>query len=67
MEKKQFVEGTMSDTVSEAVAWVNHLEYNEQMEEVAIVCNNGHKYYVNVACDSKGAIIEDVMKEVMRH
>lgn len=67
MERKQFVETLLSDTISTATPWIDHLEYDENNELVVIVCDNGHKYYANVACDSNKAVIEDVMKEVMRH
>lgn len=67
MEKKQFVEGTMSETVCAAASWVDHLEYIEADEVVAIICQNGHCYYQNVACDSLSAIVEDVIRCVLRH
>ena len=67
MNKKQFVEGIMSETFAEGFGYIKALEYDEQNEEVAIVCNNDHRYYVNVACDSKAGIIADVTKEAMRH
>lgn len=72
MEKKQFIETILSETISIASGrgekgWVDHLIFDEQTEEVTIVCRNGHKYYVNVFADSHLAIIQDVMKEVMKH
>ena len=72
MSKKQFVETVLSEAISVASGrgengWVDHLEFDEEREIVTIVCSNGHKYYANVAMDSHLAIIEDVMKEVMRH
>ena len=67
MERKQFVETLLSDTISTAVTWIDHLEYDEDRELVAIVCDNGHRYYANGACDSNRAVIQDVMKEVVRH
>lgn len=67
MERKQFVETLLSDTISTAVSWIDHLEYDEDRELVAIVCDNGHGYYANVACDSNRAVVQDVMKEVVRH
>ena len=72
MKRKQFIETILSETISIASGrgergWVDHLEFDEQTEEVTIVCRNGHKYYVNVFADSHLAIIQDVMKEVMRH
>lgn len=67
MNKKEFVEGILSETFAEAFGYIKALEYNEQNEEVAIVCNNDHRYYANVACDSKAGIIADVMKVAMRH
>ena len=69
MDKKQFVEGTLSDTISEACSWVDHLEYegSRSFEYVIIVCENGHTYKVNVFADSKSAIISDVIKEVSKH
>ena len=72
MSKKQFVESILSETVSIASGrgekgWVDHLEFDEEREIVSIVCRNGHTYMVNCGADSHLAIIEDVMKEVMRH
>lgn len=67
MSKKQFVEGILSETFAEGFGYIKGLEYNEEAEEVAIICNNDHRYYVNVACDSKAGIIADVTKEAMRH
>lgn len=72
MTRKQFIETILSDSISVASGrgkkgWVNHLLFNEAEEVVTIVCENGHTYEVNVAADSHLAIIEDVMKEVMRH
>ena len=67
MSKKQFVEGILSETFAEGFGYIKALEYNEEAEEVAIVCNNNYRYYVNVACDSKAGIIADVTKEAMRH
>lgn len=79
MSKKQFVESILSATISIASGrgyigddekekgWVDHLTFDERFEEVTIHCKNGKRYYVNVAADSHLAIIEDVMKEVMRH
>ena len=67
MDKKCFVETMLSDTIVEATVWIDHLEYNEDEEVVTVVCENGCKYRVNVACNSKAAIILDVIKEVLRH
>lgn len=72
MDKKQFIETILSDTISIASGrgekgWVDHLTFNEYIQEVTIVCRNGHTYKVNVFADSHLAIIEDVMKEVMKH
>lgn len=73
MSKKQFVESILSETISvasgrgEKGGWVDHLEFDENTEIVTIVCRNGHTYMVNCGADSHLAIIEDVMKEVMRH
>lgn len=70
MDKKNFVEGTMSETFSNAFRWIDHLEYSKNSigdEIVHIVCNNGYKYNVNVTMDSLGAIIMDVTKEASRH
>lgn len=65
--KKQFVEEALSATIAEACSWVNHLEFDEEAEAVAIVCQNGYKYHVNIACDSLAAIVKDVISEVLRH
>ena len=67
MERKQFVETTLSETIATAASWIDHLEYDEANEAVIIVCNNGYAYRVNVACDSNTAVISDVIKEVSRH
>lgn len=73
MNKKQFVETVLSETISIASGrgkengWVSHLLFDEQTQMVTIVCRNGYTYEVNVYADSHLAIIEDVMKEVMRH
>lgn len=68
MEKKTFVKGTFSETISEACSWIDHLEYDEGNEEiVTIVCRNGYTYKVNVTADSKTAIVSDVMREINRH
>ena len=72
MTKKQFVESVLSTTISMASGrgekgWVDRLTFNEETEVVIIHCRNGHMYLVNVAADSHLAIIEDVMKEVMKH
>lgn len=72
MSKKQFVETLLSETVSVASGrgengWVDHLTFDEEHEVVTIHCSNGYIYNVNVAMDSHLAIIEDVMKEVLRH
>lgn len=72
MNKKQFVETILSETISIASGrgehgWVAGLSFDEENEVVTIHCKNGHYYEVNVYADSHLAIIEDVMKEVMRH
>ena len=68
MERKNFVETTLNDTIGTAFAWVDHIEYGtETFEHVVIVCNNGHKYRACIECDSLGAIVEDVIKECLRH
>ena len=73
MERKTFVETTLNETVSTAFKYIDHIEYAEHNEDyfgfetVTIVCNNGYKYHVNIQCDSLGAIIEDVVKEALRH
>lgn len=72
MSRKEFVETILSETINIASGrgergWVDHLTFDERFEEVTIHCRNGKRYYVNVAADSHLAIIEDVMKEVMRH
>lgn len=68
-EKKAFVEGTLSETMREACAWVNRLEYEVRLYEefVTIVCQNDYTYLVCVTGDSKSAIISDVIKEINRH
>ena len=72
MNKKQFVETILSETISIASGrgthgWVAGLSFDEEIEVVTIHCKNGYTYEVNVYGDSHLAIIEDVMKEVMRH
>lgn len=73
MERKTFVETTLNETISSAFSWIDRVEYVEQDEDfwgrecAVIVCNNGHKYHVNIECDSLGAIIEDIVKEALRH
>lgn len=73
MERKQFVETLLNETVSTAFRYIDHIEYCENdtefwgRETVTIVCNNGYKYHVSIECDSLGAIIEDVVKEALRH
>lgn len=72
MNKKQFVESLLSETISIAsgrgeYGWVAGLSFNEETEVVTIHCRNGHFYKVSVFADSHLAIIEDVMKEVMKH
>ena len=68
-DRRLFIETTLSLAISEAVGWVDHLEYTHvnSFEAVAIVCNNGHKYHANIECDSKKAIIEDVMNVISKH
>ena len=65
--RRLFIEGALSLAISEAAGWVDHLEYNADDETVTIVCNNGHCYCANIACDSKIAIITDVMKVINAH
>ena len=72
ISKKQFVETMLSSTISIASGrgdkgWVDRLTFDESSEVLTIHCRNGHCYFVNVACDSHLAIVEDVMKEVMKH
>lgn len=72
MTKKQFVESVLSTTISVASGrgekgWVDRLTFDEVSEVVTIHCRNGHCYFVNVACDSHLAIVEDIMNEVMKH
>lgn len=72
ISKKQFVESMLSSTISIASGrgdkgWVDRLTFDESSEVLTIHCRNGHCYFVNVACDSHLAIVEDVMKEVMKH
>lgn len=69
MDKKTFVEEKLSEVVSIATGWVDHLEYIEDGydETVIIVCGNGYRYNVNVSADSESAIVYDVIKEIQRH
>ena len=72
MSRKNFVETILSDVISIASGrgsrgWVDNLEFDEESEIVIIVCENGHTYHVNVAGDSHSAIIEDVIRVVLRH
>lgn len=72
ISKKQFVETMLSSTISIASGrgdkgWVDRLTFDESSEVLTIHCKNGHCYFVNAACDSHLAIVEDVMKEVMKH
>lgn len=67
MSKKQFVETVLSETIHEASHNFDHLEYDEEREYVIIVCENGTRYDVNVACDSHLAIIQDVIRVALRH
>ena len=73
MERKQFIETILNETVSTAFKYIDHIEYCERNEDyfgfetVTIVCNNGYKYHVNIEMNSLGAIIEDVVKEALRH
>ena len=73
MERKTFVETMLNETVSTAFEYIDHIEYCEcnkdyfGFETVTIVCNNGCRYHANIECDSLGAIIEDVVKEALRH
>lgn len=73
MERKVFVETTLNETISNAFSWIDRIEYVEHCEKMygnecaVIVCNNGYKYYVNIACNSLGAIVADVVNEALRH
>lgn len=72
ISKKQFIESMLSSTISIASGrgdkgWVDRLTFDESSEVLTIHCRNGHCYFVNVAADSHLAIVEDVMKEVMKH
>lgn len=71
MERKTFVETTLNETISAAFAYIDHIEYHapteSDFEQVIIICNNGYRYWVCIEADSLGAIIEDVVKEALRH
>lgn len=72
LTKKQFIESILSNTISIASGrgekgWVDRLTFDEKTEVITVHCKNGHCYFVNVACDSHLAIVEDVMKEIMKH
>lgn len=67
--KKLFVEGTLSETMSEGFSYINRLEFavDNFDEWVAIVCNNGYRYWVCVTGDSLSGIVVDVVKEANKH
>lgn len=67
MDKKTFVETLLNDAIATAAGYVARLEFSEESEIVDIVCNNGYRYHVNVACDSNLGIMQDVLSEVCRH
>lgn len=73
MKRNVFVETTLNEVISTAFSWIDHVEYVENCEKMygnecaIIVCNNGTRYYVNIECDSLGAIIADVVNEALRH
>ena len=66
MDKKTFTETLLNDAVVAAAGYVMAVEWIND-EQVDIVCNNGYRYPVNVACDSNLGIMSDVLAEVLRH
>lgn len=66
MDKKTFTETLLNDAVVAAAGYVMAVEWIND-EQVDVVCNNGYRYPVNVACDSNLGIMFDVLAEVLRH
>lgn len=66
MDKKTFTETLLNDAIVAAARYVMAVEWIND-EQVDVVCNNGHRYPVNIACDSSLDIMLDVLSEVMRH
>lgn len=61
-----FVNNELSACVAAAAPYVARVEYVDE-ETADIVCNNGYRYHVCIAADSKAAIVQDVIAEVLRH
>lgn len=66
MDKKTFTETLLNDAIVAAARYVMAVEWIND-EQVDVVCNNGYRYPVNIACDSSLGIMLDVLAEVMRH
>lgn len=66
MDKKTFTETLLNDAIVAAARYVMAVEWIND-EQVDVVCNNGYRYPVNIACDSSLDIMFDVLAEVMRH
>lgn len=66
MDRKTFTNTLLNDAIVAAADYVMAVEWIND-EQVDIVCNNGHRYHVNIACDSNRGIMADVLAEVRRH
>lgn len=64
--RKDFINNELSACISAAVPWVARVEYVND-EKADIVCENGYRYHVWIALDSKAAVVKDVITEVLCH
>lgn len=65
MTKKQFMEGTLAETLRSAKLEVERLELSEGGNEVRIIFENGYRRLVNIEADSFGAIVLDVTRKAL--
>ncbi len=65
LTKKEFVEGALAVTLSNADLDVKRLELSEDGSQVNIIFKNGYSKPVNIEGDSFGAIILDVTRKAL--
>lgn len=65
MEKKQFVEGPLTNVLKNARLGVERLELLEDGDAVRIIFDNGYAKKIDISADSYGSIIMDVTRAAL--
>lgn len=65
VNKKEFVENTLAETLRSAQIDVARLELSEDGSTVKITFDSGYSKLANIEADSFGAIILDVTRKAM--